>query len=92
GFPVWAALQAPIYNHAFFRALVAEAQKPSDGAIRTIRMAARRHGLYVSLGFTEGTDASVGCIWNSNLLIGPDGAILNHHRKLVPTFYEKLVW
>ncbi|MFG1399884.1 carbon-nitrogen hydrolase family protein [Roseixanthobacter pseudopolyaromaticivorans] len=92
GFPVWAALQAPIYNHGFFRALVAEAQKPSDGVIRTIRMAARRHGVHVSLGFTEGTDASVGCIWNSNILIGPDGAILNHHRKLVPTFYEKLVW
>ena len=92
GFPVWAALQAPIYNHGFFRALVAQAQKLSDGAIRTIRMAARRHGVHVSLGFTEGTDASVGCIWNSNVLIGPDGAILNHHRKLVPTFYEKLVW
>lgn len=92
GFPVWAALQAPIYNHGFFRALAAEAQKLSDGAVRAIRMAARRHGVFVSLGFTEGTDASVGCIWNSNVLIGPDGAILNHHRKLVPTFYEKLVW
>lgn len=92
GFPVWAALQAPIYNHGFFRALVAEAQKLSDGAIRIVRTAARRHGVFVSLGFTEGTDASVGCIWNSNILIGPDGAILNHHRKLVPTFYEKLVW
>src|SRR5262249_747148 len=32
------------------------------------------------------------CLWNSNILIGPDGAILNHHRKLVPTFYEKLIW
>lgn len=92
GFPVWAALQAPIYNHGFFRALVAQAQKLSDGAIRTVRTAARRHGVFVSLGFTEGTDASVGCIWNSNILIGPDGAIINHHRKLVPTFYEKLVW
>ena len=46
----------------------------------------------VSLGFTEGTPASVGCLWNSNILIGSDGAIINHHRKLVPTFYEKLVW
>jgi predicted amidohydrolase len=46
----------------------------------------------VSLGFSESTEASVGCLWNSNVLIGRDGAILNHHRKLVPTFYEKLVW
>lgn len=53
GFPV-GELQL-IYNHGFFRALVAEAQKFLDGAIRTIRMAARRHGVHVSLGFTEGT-------------------------------------
>jgi len=92
GFPIWAALQAPIYNHGFFRALVAEAQRLTDPAIRSIRMAARRQGVFVSLGFTEGTEASVGCIWNSNLLIGDDGSIINHHRKLVPTFYEKLIW
>ncbi|MFT5557356.1 MAG: nitrilase, partial [Bradyrhizobium sp.] len=35
---------------------------------------------------------SVGGLWNSNLLIGETGEILVHHRKLVPTFYEKLVW
>src|SRR5262249_15593010 len=41
---------------------------------------------------TEGTTASVGCLWNANVLIGTDGSILNHHRKLVPTYYEKLIW
>jgi aliphatic nitrilase len=44
------------------------------------------------MGISESSPASVGLMWNSNVLIGPDGAILNHHRKLVPTFYEKLVW
>jgi nitrilase len=34
----------------------------------------------------------VGCLWNSYVFIGDDGSILNHHRKMVPTFYEKLVW
>jgi nitrilase len=92
GFPIWAALQAPIYNHQFFRAFVAEAQRLDGPALQKVRMAARRHGVHVSLGFTEGTDASVGCIWNSNVLIGPDGGVLNRHRKLVPTFYEKLIW
>lgn len=92
GFPIWAALRAPIHNHEFFRALAAEAIRLDGPELRRVQLAAKKHGIYVSLGFTEGTEASVGCLWNSNVLIGPDGAILNHHRKLVPTFYEKLIW
>ncbi len=92
GFPVWAALRAPIHNHDFFRALVKEALRIDGEEMDRLRSAARSAGVHVSVGFTEGTDASVGCIWNSNVLIGPDGAVLNLHRKLVPTFYEKLVW
>lgn len=92
GFPVWAALRAPIQNHEFFKALAREALRTDGPEVGRIRTAARRHGIHVSLGFTEGTDVSVGCLWNSNILIGPDGSILNLHRKLVPTFYEKLIW
>jgi aliphatic nitrilase len=92
GFPIWAALRAPIYNHDYFRALAREALRVDGPEIGRVCAAARRHGVHVSLGFTEGTDASVGCLWNSNALVGPDGSILNLHRKLVPTFFEKLVW
>ena len=92
GFPVWAALRAPIYNHDFFAALASEALRIDGPEIARISAAARRHSVHVSLGFTEGTEVSVGCLWNSNVLIGPDGKVLNHHRKLVPTFYEKLIW
>jgi len=92
GFPIWAALRAPIVNHDYFFALASEALRVDGPEIGRVRAAARRHGVHVSLGFTEGTEASVGCLWNSNVLIGPDGAILNLHRKLVPTFYEKLIW
>jgi len=41
---------------------------------------------------SEASEASVGALWNTNLLIGPDGGVLGHHRKLVPTYWEKLVW
>ncbi len=50
-------------------------------------MAARRLGDFASLGSTEGNEASVGCNWNSNLLMGDDGSVLHHPRKLVPTLY-----
>jgi aliphatic nitrilase len=92
GFPIWAALQAPIHSHDFFRALACQSLRLDGPEIEKLCMAARRHGIVVSIGITEGTDASVGCLWNTNLLIGSDGTILNHHRKLVPTFFEKLVW
>ena len=76
-------------------------QARSEGHCRSLHLSNRRFhfrdaaqacGVYVSIGFSEGTDVSVGCIWNSNILIGPDGRILNLHRKLVPTYFEKLIW
>jgi aliphatic nitrilase len=92
GFPVWAALEAPIRTHELFKRLAASAVAIDGPELTRIRQAARRSGAFVSMGFTEGTTASVGCLWNSNALIGADGALLNYHRKLVPTYYEKLIW
>jgi predicted amidohydrolase len=91
-FPVWAALRAPIHNHDLFRRLAAQSMLVSGPEMARVTATARRCGIFVSLGFNERTEASVGCLWNSNVLIGEDGTILNHHRKLVPTFFEKLVW
>jgi aliphatic nitrilase len=92
GFPVWAALEAPIRTHELFKALAASAVLIDGPELARVRQTARRNGAFVSIGFTEGTTTSVGCLWNSNALIGADGTLLNHHRKLVPTWYEKLVW
>lgn len=92
GFPVWAALWAPIYNHDWFKRMAANSIKVDGPEMAQIQAAARRCGVFVSMGFSESTDVSVGCMWNSIVLIGDDGEILNHHRKLVPTFYEKMVW
>ena len=91
-FPLWSAVVAPIHNHEWFKRLAASSIRCPGPELERIAGAARRHGVMVSLGFNEGTADSVGCLWNSNVLIGEDGAILNHHRKLVPTFWEKLTW
>lgn len=92
GFPVWTALWAPIYNHEWFKKMVANSILIDGPEIAAIANAAKQNQVFVSLGFSESTRVSVGCIWNSNVMIGDDGSILNHHRKLVPTFYEKMVW
>ena len=91
-FPAWAALDAPINNHEFFLRLAANSVRVPGPEMSSIAEAARRAGIFVSIGLNEGTDTSVGCLWNANLLIGEDGAVLNHHRKIVPTFFEKMVW
>jgi aliphatic nitrilase len=54
--------------------------------------AAREAAIVVSIGISERSPVSVGALWNSNLLIAANGNIVNHHRKLVPTYYEKLIW
>ncbi|MBT4865863.1 MAG: carbon-nitrogen hydrolase family protein [Planctomycetaceae bacterium] len=92
GFPVWAALQPPTHGHDLFKAFVASSVRVDGPQISRIQSAARKHAVSVSVGFSESTSSSVGCIWNSNILISPDGVIVSHHRKLVPTFYEKLIW
>src|SRR5207253_2633008 len=37
-------------------------------------------------------DFSRGTLYNTVVLIGPDGAVLNRHRKLMPTNPERMVW
>ena len=92
GFPVWAGVQAPIKNHEFFKRIAANSIEVPGPEVATICAAAREHAITVSIGVSERSAVSLGCLWNSNLLIGADGTLHNHHRKLVPTFYEKLVW
>src|SRR5436190_20483541 len=92
GFPVWAAVQAPIKNHEYFKRLAANSVEVPGPQVQQLCETAREHNIFVSIGISERSAVSVGCLWNSNLLIGADGSLLNHHRKLVPTFYEKLIW
>ncbi|WP_059413603.1 carbon-nitrogen hydrolase family protein [Cupriavidus basilensis] len=91
-FPVWSGVWAPVDVHEFFVKLASSAVEVNGPEIRQIRDCARRHGVFVSLGINEGTPTSPACIWDTNILIGDDGAILNAHRKLVPTYWEKLTW
>ncbi|KAF1845541.1 carbon-nitrogen hydrolase [Cucurbitaria berberidis CBS 394.84] len=91
-FPVWSALRPPTENHALFQRMVHESIYADGEEIERLREAARSTGTLVSIGFSERSRHSNGCLYNSNLLIGTEGEVLVHHRKLVPTFFEKLTW
>ncbi len=92
GFPLWNALVRPIDGHAMFRRFAENSVRIDGAELREIADAAARHRIIVSLGISEVSAHSEGCLWNSNVLISERGELLNHHRKLVPTFYEKLSW
>lgn len=91
-FPVWAALWAPIDNHDLFETFAKESIYADGSELADIAAEARKNSIFVAMGFSERSHASVGCLWNSSVLIDDNGVVINHHRKLVPTFYEKLVW
>jgi nitrilase/aliphatic nitrilase len=92
GFPLWALVHAPIDTHAFFRGLTEQAVDVPGPQTRRLAALARRHGVHLSVGVTERSPASAGTLYNANLLFGPDGEVLNHRRKIMPTWAERLVW
>lgn len=51
---------------------------------------AKEQGIYLSIGYSE-CDAVTGTLYNSNMMIAPDGTAMNH-RKLKPTGSERVVW
>lgn len=52
--------------------------------------AAEQNHLYLSIGYSE-RDQRTATLYNSNMMIGPDGRKTNH-RKLKPTGSERVVW
>ena len=55
--------------------------------------AARRHKVTLVCGMNERDDKlSRATLYNTVVVIGPDGTLLNRHRKLMPTNPERMVW
>jgi len=58
-----------------------------------LRDAARRHDVTVVCGLNERDGKlSQATLYNTVVVIGPQGTILNRHRKLMPTNPERMVW
>lgn len=91
-FPIWSSIRPPTENHTLFERIVQESVYADGKELNDVREAARSNSIIVSIGFSEKSRHSNGCLYNSNLIIGIGGEVLVHHRKLVPTFFEKLTW
>ncbi|EKD11982.1 nitrilase [Drepanopeziza brunnea f. sp. 'multigermtubi' MB_m1] len=91
-FPVWSSMLSPGRNHHFFEMMAQESIFVDGEEMKEIREAAKQAGTVVSVGISEKARYSTATLFNSNIIIGADGEILVHHRKLMPTFFEKLTW
>lgn len=49
-------------------------------------------GIHLAVGAIERDERNAGTLYCSLLLYGPDGDLLNNHRKLKPTASERLIW
>lgn len=95
GYPVW--LRAPQVAHndellkighiAYLKSAIT-----TDGPhIAAIVSEARSLGVAVYVGIVERA-ASGGSVYASLVTIHPDKGVVNVHRKLKPTFHERLIW
>jgi nitrilase len=97
GYPAWVWKLRPGADmglaerlHARLRA---QAVSLAGDDLLPLRQAAKQHQLTVVCGIEEiDADFSRGTLYNTVVVIGPDGTLQNRHRKLMPTNPERMVW
>lgn len=100
GYPTWLdhCPGACLWNHGPTKEVYALLRKNSPTVpgkeVDALSQAAKKHGVVVVMGLNERVDQGLGngTLYNSLITIDTNGEILNHHRKLVPTFTERIVW
>ena len=99
GYPIWLDICADVnlwdhepVKHVWSRMYNNAISLDSD-ALKSIQKVIKDFRLYVIMGANETVDRGKGnnTIYNSIFTFGRDGSIVNHHRKLMPTYTEKLV-
>jgi nitrilase len=77
---------------ATFARLAQQSIAVGSAAERRIGAAARELGIWIVTGVNEVDGARPGTIYNALFFHSPDGELALHHRKLVPTNHERLLW
>lgn len=100
GYPAWLdhCPEIAVWNNEATKEVFAQMHNNSADVhgieIKLICDAAKEFKLIICIGFNEKVieGPGSGTIYNSFVIINEQGEIVNHHRKLVPTFSEKLVY
>ena len=100
GYPAWLDVcpGAALWDNTFAKEVFAKFRNNSitvpGEEVNALSEAARDLKIAIVMGASERVDAGPGngTLYNSLLTISEDGQLRNHHRKLVPTYTERLVW
>jgi len=97
GYPAWIWRLRPGKDSALTEKihaqLLANAVDVTGADLMPLRDAAREHSVLIVCGIDErDSDFSRSTLYNTVVVIGPDGALLNRHRKVMPTNAERMVW
>ena len=99
GYPIWfdrgpgAAAWGSPTSKELHAELVQNSVVVGSPTTDALGAACREHGVYMAMGVNERIDRyNRGTLYNTILYFGPGGALLGLHRKLVPTFQERMVW
>jgi nitrilase len=97
GYPTWVWRLRPggdwNLSEALHARLLKNAVNTDSKDLDPLYEAARQAGVTVVCGVEErGNGPSQATLYNTALIIGPDGQLMNKHRKLMPTNPERIVW
>src|ERR671936_1381169 len=93
GYPDW-VWRAPAWegpSGELFALLLQNAVEIPGPATDALGKAAKRAKAWVSIGVDEREPGS-GTLYNTQLMLSPEGALVGKQRKLMPTGGERLVW
>jgi len=88
-YPYFSFIQAPFSMGKENQRLLDEAVTVPSMETQAIGEAAKQANMVVSIGVNE---RDGGSIYNTQLLFDADGTLIQHRRKLTPTFHERMIW
>lgn len=91
GYPYWNWIMTPVQGSAWYEKLYKASVAVPSPKIDRLLQAAKKHDIHIVIGVNERGN-SYGEIYNTNLIIDHNGTLIGKHRKLVPTWAEKLTW
>ena len=89
GYPWWIWLGPPAFGMQFMPRYVENALRRDSDEMRALCETARRHKIHVVLGYAE---RAGGTLYIAQSMIGDDGSVLAHRRKLKPARTERSVF